>query len=317
MSNISNSYSAIMSNDTLFLEHILNILNKLNVDQQFTIKEISFDTENCSETIKLYEFNSREIAFIIKVGKKNNQDILDVKNFVESKYPELKNFLILPIIIGSYTEDQKNINYHYQIMIKAPGRSVGELFSDYLAGQMDANYLNNCYFKIGKTIAKLHQNGSIDHSLPNLSEVKTYLLHNDLHEDNIFYDGNTIYIIDNAEISQNINNSSSIDKDLKTILLQTTHLPCLFIHSQLTDTQRKEIADFTKSFLQGYISELQNVKYSEYLSDIVKKTIDTVYNSAQTDSESSVFLDPEERLAITLNIIGESIETGYGAYNQQ
>lgn len=317
MNNNSDFSSEIASKDALFLEHILNILHKLDIDQEFTVKEISCDTENCSDTIKLYEFNSSEISFIIKVGKKNNQDILDVKNFVESQYPELKNFLILPIIIESYTEDQKNISYNYQIMIKAPGRSVGQLFSDYLAGQLDANYLNNCYFKIGQTIAKLHQTGNIDPSIPNFSEIKTCLLHNDLHDGNIFYDGHSIYLIDNAEINQTINTPSSIGKDLKTILLQTTYLPCLFIHSQLTETQLKEIADFTKSFLKGYASEFKNIECSEYLSDIVKETVDTVYHSSSNDSESPLFLNPEERLATTLNIIGESIETDYCAYTQQ
>jgi hypothetical protein len=304
--------STLSEEEKSFLEYICSILRQFT-NKQLTIKVVCFNREDAADTTHLYEITYDDTSLILKAGNGNNQNILKVKTFIENKFSALQSFLILPIVIDVYKSANKNISY--QLMLKAPGQPISKLFDQYLTNQISADYLNKCYFQLGQTIANLHQKGNTDSGITNLSQMQTQLLHNDLHDHNIFYDGKLIYLIDNDGINKTIDNPSSVEEGLKTLLLQTTYLPSLFIKDvPLTSLQREEIREFSTAFFKGYVSQLYNLEYSEYLSSILQNTIDTIYQSASDQPELS-FLNHDDRLVVTSDIIGESISLG--EYNEE
>jgi hypothetical protein len=192
-------------------------------------------------------------------------------------------------------------------MPKAPGQPIAKLFEQYLTNQVSADYLNKCYFKLERTVAHLHQKGNTDSRITNLSKMKTQLLHNDLHDHNIFYDGKLIYLIDNDGINKTIDTPSVVEEDFKALLLQTTYLPLLFIKdAPLNSLQREEIRGFSTAFFKGYISQLHNLEYSEYLSSVLQNTIEKIYQIADDQPELS-FLNHDDRSLVTSAIIGEAV----------
>lgn len=296
--------STLYEEDKPFLEYICSVLRQFT-DKQLTIKVLFFNREDAANTTHLYEITYSDKSFILKAVNGNNNNILKVKTFIEDQFSDLKSFLILPIVIDVYKSINQNISY--QIIPKAPGQSISKLFEQYLTNQISADYLNICYFKLGQTIANMHQKGNTDRSITNLSQIKTQLVHNDLHDHNIFYDGKSIYLIDNDSINKTIDSPSSVAEDLQTLLLQTTYLPPLFVkEAPLTSLQREEIRGFSIAFFKGYVSQLYYLKYSEYLCAVLQNTIEKIYEMTSDQQELS-FLNHEDRVVVTSTIIGESI----------
>ncbi|MCP5369774.1 MAG: hypothetical protein H6909_03710 [Rickettsiaceae bacterium] len=291
------------------IEYIYNSIRNF-ISDQFTIREIIIpEDKNYNDAIKLYELTHHNTSFILKITNKDSGNIFKVAQLIEQNFAELKNFLIIPIVIATYNNSGNVISY--QLMYKAPGQSVAELFDQYLTNQLDVSYLNNCYFKLGETVAYMHKKGNIDLSTNDLKLLKTQLLHNDLHDDNILYDGKSIYLIDNEGINVSINNPSSVDSDLSTILFQTTHLPLVFINNSLVTTkQSEEIIGFTKYFLKGYISQLGGIEYTEYLLSVLEHTMNTIYQSLEENQQELLSLCDKDTKDTIYDIIVEPILLG-------
>ncbi len=163
---------------------------------------------------------------------------------------------------------------------------------------------------MGQTISSIHLKGSIDKSVVDLSKIKTLLIHNDLHGGNIFYDGQSIYLIDNEEFARSIQNPTNVSSDLRSILFQTTYLHVLFFATeQNTATQRKELFDFTKCFFKGYTSNLKGINFSEYLYSFIDQSSSKL---CQIDTNEPLLpLEEREKLVTELKqyVITDLIST--------
>lgn len=268
--SINNSSNSVANRkqDNLEIALIKSIIDRLGIDSGADIRIIPHMNEHGGSTVFLYSVIYENEEFFVK-GEKFDyaRQFNKIANFIDTNCPELREIINLPFISTSFC-DQDNNHYFYSISKKAPGISLYELEQSVARGEYDYEILEFAYFKFGQAIATMHLAGAVDKSVAELSQLKTHIVHHDLHPGQVFFDGEKITVIDNISLELSTDHPMTTSGDIR-------HFVCYE-----DDTLKKQVVN-------GYVSEMKNIECidyikNEFLTEIYEKCIANGFQMSAT-----------------------------------
>lgn len=267
INNFNNSF-ADQKQDDLEIALIKSIINRLDIDSGTDIRIIPHMNEHGGNTVFLYSVIYENQEFFVKGERFDYTRQFDkIANFIDTNCSELREIVNLPFIFTSFC-DQDNNHYFYSISKRADGISLYELEQSVARGEHDYEVLEFAYFKFGQAIATMHLAGAVDKSVSELSQLKTHIVHHDLHPGQVFFDGERITVIDNISLELSTDYPMTTSGDIR-------HFVCYE-----DDALKKQVVN-------GYVSEMKNIECidyikNEFLTEIYEKCIANGFQMSAT-----------------------------------
>jgi hypothetical protein len=278
--------SSFQENDLKFIREVFN-KSGIILSEPLNVEEIRLDEGSAAVTRKLYRIKHSNRSYILKeleeiIPAKHCQDVHKVseffkKNALKPSAPQL----ILSLFTGSIVIDRET--KYFDLQPEAAGKSLSSLMNAFLSGEIDLD-LVHCFSQIGSTIGSLNLQGATNHELISFNDFKSHYIHPDLHDENIFYEesSGTISLIDLDLMSQALDQPSSVENQLKTILRQSMRVFILLLNDDGPGhaSQKKQIEAATSEFLRSYAKCFEHgTDVSRVLKRIVAEVLDSAYLS--------------------------------------
>ncbi|RUR12495.1 serine kinase [Legionella sp. km772] len=248
----------------------LYVAKRFAAENGLNAKDVSVKKLNAGATNHFIYliFIDNQMKFVLKgLGTQNEAEALyNLQHY--SKIPEIQNnpgaaTITLSKLINSYKVSNDGKTYYFAILEAAQGKELFKIMTAELIEHKDLNSLKNIFYHIGQQTSELHKTivGTERFTTPrNLVSV----IHDDLHPENTFYDGETNHfsLIDNESMGDSITNPMPLIRELYGFY----EVPIIRWPSEkitidlLKDADPHDIAAIYHEYILGAASVYQNAE---------------------------------------------------------